>query len=206
MVTVTPAPSSLVLSGIAVSPATIGSGQTATLTLTLSGPAPAQGVAVSVASGDPSALPALAQYTVPAGQSSASFLIEAGTVTAPLTVAVGASLAGTGQVAMATVLPPAPSLVLTSLDISPVISLSGTTVVLTLTLSGPAPAGGASVSVTSGNLATFPALPVYVIPEGQSSATFGVQVGQVPLLSVVPVTAGYGGASLTAQVFVIQPL
>jgi hypothetical protein len=35
---------------------------------------------------------------------------------------------------------------------------------------------------------------------------FPVQTGSVPVLSVVPVTARFGGASVTVHIFVIQPL
>jgi hypothetical protein len=206
MVTVTPAPSSLTLSSVGVSPATITSGQTATLTLTLSGPAPSGGVTVSVSTGNPSAFPALLQYVIPEGQSSASFAVVTGAVTAAVTVPVGGAFAGTSQVAMASILPPAPSPVLSALDISPAIAFSGATTTLTLTLNTPAPTGGAGVSVSTGNLTAFPALPLYVIPAGQTSATFGIQTGTVPFVTVVPVTAGYGGASLTTQMVLIPPM
>ena len=96
-------------------------------------------------------------------------------------------------------------MILGSVTIDPVTVASGDTASLTLTLSGPAPPEGAAVSIASGNLSAFPLRPVYLIPAGQSSASFGVHAGTVTAVTTVPVSAGYGGSGQTTTVTVVPP-
>ena len=67
----------------------------------------------------------------------------------------------------------------------------------TVTLSGPAPAGGASVVVTSDNSGVQ--LPSVVqIPFGSAAGSFGLNTFLVPSEQVTTVTASYNGGSATA--------
>src|SRR5208283_1179462 len=107
-VTVTPSTPTVTLSSIGISPATLASGGTATVTLTLSGPAGSSGAAVSMGSDNATAFPVPASYTIPASQTSASFSVQAGTVSASTTIAVGAGYGGASQVARVAVTPVSP--------------------------------------------------------------------------------------------------
>jgi hypothetical protein len=71
-----------------------------------------------------------------------------------------------------------------------------------LTLTGPAPPEGASVSLSGMDVAAFPAPSSYVIPAGQSSASFDVRAGTVSASTPVTLTAGYGGTTQEATVTV----
>lgn len=62
-----------------------------------------------------------------------------------------------------------------------------------MTLSGPAPAGGAAVAVTSGAEAQAPAL--VTVPAGSVTATFSVPTLPVSSQRAVTIVASYGGGS-----------
>ena len=200
-VTITPAP--VTLAYVSVSPSTVASGATATLTFTLTGPARDGGASIAVTASNASAFPVLASYIVPAGLRSASFSVQAGAVTAPVTVAIAAVYNGASMNVSVSVNPPGAGITLSSFTISPANLVSGATATLTFTLSGPAPDGGASVSVGSGNPTAFPAQSAYPIPAGQTSATFSVQAGTVSTATTVAISAGYGGTNASASVTIV---
>ena len=95
------------------------------------------------------------------------------------------------------------------LALSPTNVVGGSPVQATVTLSGPAPAGGAAVAVTSSNrsVATVPA--TVTVPEGETGATFTVSTSQVAVTTSVRLTASYGGfstpATLTVKPAVVLP-
>src|SRR5205807_10462942 len=69
----------------------------------------------------------------------------------------------------------------------------------TVTLSGPAPTGGAVVSLSSSN-PSVAAVPASVtVPAGASSASFTVTTSAVVASTAVTISASYGGASRTAK-------
>ena len=139
------------LSSIGISPATVASGGTATVTLTLSGPAGSGGASVNFSGSNNTAFPVPSSYLVPSGQSSVSFTVQAGVVTASTAVTLGASYGGAGQYASVTVTPVGPKVTLASIGISPATVASSGTATMMLTLSGPAGSSGAAVSVGSNN-------------------------------------------------------
>jgi len=95
------------------------------------------------------------------------------------------------------------SLGLASLTLNPASVIAGSPSQGIVTLSGPAPAGGAVVALSSSapNRATVPA--TITIPAGSTSANFAVQTipGQV---GAVTITAAFGGVSLTAQLTLVR--
>jgi hypothetical protein len=100
------------------------------------------------------------------------------TVTIPLAVNEGVSLA--------------------SLSINPASVPGGTSATGTVALSGPAPSGGVSVSLSSNNASTT--VPTSVtVAGGSSAATFIVSTSKVASSTSVTVTASYNGVSKTAS-------
>src|SRR5437660_5717952 len=73
----------------------------------------------------------------------------------------------------------------------------------TVTLSGPAPAGGAQVTLSSSNIAAanVPSNGV-TVPAGATSATFTVTTSAVAASTPVTISASYGGVSKTASLTV----
>lgn len=94
----------------------------------------------------------------------------------------------------------APSI--SSLSINPSTVTSGTAASVQATLSGPAPAGGAAVTLTSNNGAFPMGSCALTIPPGESTGSCDVTAGQVSSSTAVTVTASYRGSSRTAQVTV----
>jgi len=86
---------------------------------------------------------------------------------------------------------------LSSVAVSPASVAGGTPTTGTVTLSGPAPTGGVSVSLASNNAAvTVPAS--VLVAAGNSSATFTVTTGSVASTVSATLTASYSGVSQTA--------
>ena len=98
---------------------------------------------------------------------------------------------------------------LVNLTFSPNPVNSGQPTTGTLTLSGPAPAGGARVTLTSNNPSLIGALPTVTIPEKQTSATFPITKTTLPptLGSLtVQVTGTYQGSSEVGAFTINTPL
>ncbi len=201
-VTVNPATASITLSGFTITPATVTSGGTASLTLTLSAPAPTGGAIISLTSSNGSAFPVVSTYTIPVGQTTATVGDAAGTVTSATAVTITASYNGSTQQATVTVNPAAASTTLSGFTIAPTTIISGGTATLTLTLSAPAPTGGAIINLTSSNGSAFPVVSTYMIQAGQTAGTFGDAAGTVTSATAVTITASYNGSSKQATVTV----
>jgi hypothetical protein len=92
---------------------------------------------------------------------------------------------------------------LSSLAVNPPTVIAGTPSQGTITLSGPAPAGGLVVSLTSSatNLATVP--PTVTIPAGSTTTSFPIQT--IPAQTgAVTITANLAGVNMTAQLNLVR--
>jgi hypothetical protein len=191
---------SVALSDVSVSPAAVTGGNSATVTVDLTGPAPSGGATVTLTSSNATAFPAPASILVPAGLSTASASVKTAAATASTSVTVKATYNSVSKTATVTVAPVVlPSL--TSSAVTPSSVVGGASAVLTLMLSGPAPSGGASVSLSS----TSPAFPVpasVVIPAKATGVQLSVKTVSVTATTLVTVTATYNGATLKAPVTV----
>ena len=140
--------------------------------------------------------------TVPAGSNSASFTINTSAVAASILVAISASYGGVSTSAPLTVAP-APLPTVSSLTLNPTNVVGGLqSSTGTVTLSGPAPAGGAQVILSGGNGAA--SVPSSVtVPAGSSSATFTVNTSPVLLSTSATVSASYNSTTQTASLVVL---
>jgi hypothetical protein len=74
----------------------------------------------------------------------------------------------------------------------------------TVSLGGPAPAGGATVALTSSNVnAVVPA--TVLVPAGARTATFAIKTQQVAASTPVTIAATYHGVRLTARFTIVRP-
>ena len=168
-------------------------------TVTLGDPAPVTGAPIVLQADDP-AVQVPKAFTIPFGQSSQTFALTTAVVTAVHTVTISATYAGLRQTALLTVNPPGPP-TLASLSISPDhVAASVGSVQGTVTLNGPAGAGGVRVALTANpaNSVGFP--PLLIVPQGQSSATFPITT--TSFSRSVTITATAGGVSKTATLTV----
>jgi hypothetical protein len=193
--------STISLNSVGISPSTVSSGGSATITVTLSGAAPSpNGALVSASSSNPSLLSPPPTVTVQPGQTSASTTIGVGTVSTSTTVTLTASYAGSTSNATVTITPPASSLAISSVSITPSNLSSGAFATLSVTLNGIAPAGGAVVAIQTSDSTALPAPTTITVPPGQSTNGVSVQAGAVSNPKNVTVTATYGGATQSASV------
>jgi hypothetical protein len=161
--------------------------------VTLTGPASAGGAVVSLSSSDPLVAQVPANITVLENATTASFTVTTSSVAVDTVVTITATYASTVRTALLTVTV-IPTVEL-SLSLNPATVTGGNPSTGTVTLGTPAPAGGATVTLTSGapTLAQVPAN--VIVPSGELSATFSVSTSPVGTLTQITITADYDGAN-----------
>jgi hypothetical protein len=196
-------PASVSLSSLSLNPTSVMGGNSSTGTLTLSGPAPAGGAQVTLSSSDTAAARVPASVTVAAGATSATFTVNTSAVAASTTVTISAAYSGVIKSASLTVTPapPAPP-TLSSLTLSPSSVTGGNSSTGTITLSGPAPTGGAQVTLSSNNTAAARVPASVTVAAGATSASFTVSTSAVSTSTAVIVSATYSGATRSASLTV----
>ena len=199
-----PPPSSSTLSSIALNPTSVNGGNPATGEVTLNGAAPSGGAVISLSSSNTSVATVPTSVTVPAGNSVAAFQVTTVAVANSTTLNISASQSGVSQhqTASLTVTPSATGPSLTSLSLNPSTVTGGASLVGNVTLSAPAPQGGAIVSLTSSEvaLATVPA--TVTIPVGATSASFTASTSATSSSTVVNISASYSGVTRTSPLTV----
>lgn len=190
------------LSAVSLSPASITGGAVSTANnILLSGPAPSGGAAIALSSSNPSVASVPASILVPAGSSTVNFTISTSSVTGSTPVVISATYAGATRTATLSVNAAAS---LRSLTLSPSsVAGGGTTTMNTISLTGPAPAGGTVVRLSSSrSVAAVPAS--VVIPAGATSVKFAVKTAPVSWQVTVRVTATLGTVVKTAYLTVTR--
>ncbi len=172
------------LSSLTLSPSSVTGGNSSTGTVTLSGPAPTGGAQVVLSSSNMAAsMPS--SVTVLAGAASATFTISTSAVAVSTSVTISASYGGVTRTASLTVTSP----ILSSLTLNPSTVTGGNSSTGTVTLSGPAPAGGAQVMLSSSNTGVARVPSSTVVPAGATSATFTVNTSLVLVSTSVTISA-----------------
>jgi len=92
---------------------------------------------------------------------------------------------------------------ISGISVSPVTVMSGQTATVTLTVNAPAPDGGGTADIYTGNAAVFPVPSSFVIPAGQTSGSFNVTAGTVMATTPVTVSADYGNSGMGTSVWVV---
>lgn len=191
------------VNGLGINPVDLVGGASSTGTVTLSAAAPSGGAVVTLSkafsNGGSGTVPATipASVTVPAGQTSASFPIGTSSVTATTNVRISAAFNGSTFAADMTLFP------LLSQVLFNGNTPGGTPAAGTVSLGGPAPAGGLVVALSSGNtsLVTVPAS--VTVPAGQSSVNFTANTQPVTQTTGVTVSASAGGTTVSTTLFLV---
>jgi hypothetical protein len=197
--------------GVGLSQSSVVAGESVQVTVTLNQPAPASGALVNLAGVVNSSAVTFQMpqnVMVAEGDTSASFTVSTGATTLtnftrPAILDIQAAFGDTTQTALLAVAPP---LSLTSLSVAPGNVTGATNVTGTVILSGPAPAGGALVMLSSNNAAA--SVPASVlVSAGATSASFNVQTNTVTTFVTVTLTATYGTipSTQTARLTVAPP-
>jgi hypothetical protein len=182
-------------------------------TVTLLRAAPAGGVKVTLVSNDTSLVRPPANVTVPEGESSVSFPIVTSTVAAAALVTIDTGTANDhyrAPLVRLTLLPagsPAPAPALSSVTVATPSVLGGGSTTGTVTLTGPAPPGGAVVWTNASMEGGVLANGGVTVPAGQTSANFPINAGQTWAPQWVMVQASYGSdlGGMHAAVLRIDP-
>jgi hypothetical protein len=191
-----PDPPTISLSSLSLNPASVTGGNSSTGTVTLSGPAPAGGVQISLSSSNTGAASVPPSVTIAAGATSATFTVSTTAVASQTAITISATYGGATKSALLIVKPaPPPPVTLASLTLNPSSVVGGLeSSTGTVTLTGPAPAGGAQVSLSSSNgAASVP--PSVLVPAGATSATFRVSTSVVLVSTSAVISASYNGST-----------
>ncbi|PYK93401.1 MAG: hypothetical protein DME40_03655 [Verrucomicrobia bacterium] len=190
----TPASTALIVSpalaSMTLNPATLTGGANSTGTVTLSAAAPAGGAVVALTSNNLNAATVPASVTVAAGATTARFTVATKTVTVGTVAIITPTYNGISKPVGLVVNP-----LLGSLTLNPSVLIGGAGSTGTVTLTSAAPAGGAVVTLTSGNTnaATVPA--AVTVAAGTTTASFAVITKAVTAVTQANITATSVGAS-----------
>jgi len=192
----------LMVSSLQLNPSSVLGGTTSQATVVLNGPAPSGGAVVSLLSSAPTVASVPGTVTVPSGSANVSFTVTTSSVLSSTAVTITASYNGSIQMATLSVNPFAVS----SLQLNPSSVLGGTTSQGTVALNGPAPSGGAVVSLLS-SAPTVASVPGTVtVPSGSANVSFTVTTSSVLSSTAVTITASYNGSTQMATLTVrVQP-
>ncbi len=185
---------------LAVSPSAVTGGSNSTGTVTLSSPAPAGGTIVGLTS-DKGFASTPGTVTVAAGATTATFAVT----TVPVVTSSLATLTASAGGASATAALTVNRAIVLSMSLNPILVQGGQNSTATVTLTGPAPAGGINVALTSNRV--FAMVPGSVlIAAGTSSATFVVTTTSVATTSAASLSATANGATANATLTVTASL
>ena len=204
--TVTPAPPPPpTLSSLTLTPASVvGGAQNSMGKVTLSAPAPTNGAVISLSTSNSGAAKVPSTVTVAAGATSATFVVSTSAVASATAITISAVYSGATRSASLTVTPPPPPPVtLSSLTLNPSSVIGGLqSSTATVTLSGPAPAGGVQVKLSSSNGSAKVPSSLFV-PAGATRATFTVNTSIVLISTSATISASYNGTTRAATLGVL---
>ncbi|MEZ0327817.1 MAG: SBBP repeat-containing protein [Fimbriimonas sp.] len=176
------------LTGFTLSPSTIDGGDTATGVVTISAPAPAGGVVVNLKSSNTTVATVPSTVIVPAGASTVQFDITGQTIAVDRTVTISAIRGTTRFDRTLTVRG-----VTFTLSVDPPSVVGGKdNATGTITLSNPAPAGGATIKLKSSQPGVAAVPFTVTVEEGSSTATFPITTTGVSSTREVTITATLG--------------
>ena len=187
------------LLGISLNPTTIAGGTSSTGTAVLTSAAGTGGVTVKLASSTKSAsVPA--SVSIAAGKSSAMFTVKTVSVAAQTQAVISGSVGSVTESATLTIAPPS----LDTITLKPTAVVGPAASTGTVTLTGPAPAGGLTVSLSSNvSAATVPA--TVTVPAGAAHAGFTVKTSTVGTPTTAQISAAVNGTGINASLTVNPP-
>jgi photosystem II stability/assembly factor-like uncharacterized protein len=190
------------LSSVNLSPPSVTGGTTATGRVNLSAAAPAGGAVVELSSSNPAVATIPATVTVPAGDTGAYFTVSTSAVAASTAVTISGAYGGVTRSAVLTVVP---TLTLSSVSLDPTSVTGGTTSTGMVTLNAAAPAGGATVTLSSSNTAVASVPASVTVAAGGMRQLFRVSTSAVAASTSVTISGAYGGITRSAVLTVTPP-
>jgi len=170
----------------------LASNGSTTCTVTLTKAAPSGGAAVALTGGIAKIFSIPTSVTVPANATTATFTATTGSVTADQSATITATLNGSSQIVTISLSGPA---LVSALQCVAASLASNASTTCTVTLTKPAPAGGAVVSLSGGITNVFATPASVTVPANAATANFLVGTGSIPFSQNATITAGLNGSS-----------
>lgn len=190
------------LNGFTCTPNSLAPPASATCNVAITPAAPSGGATIAL-SASPAVIGMPSSVTIAASSMSATFSATANAVSAATPVTLSATYGGATETFGLTI---QPAVVLSNLAVSPSNLTPGQSGLGTVTLSAPAPAGGALVSLSSSNSGVVSVAASVTVSQGSTSATFAVMASSgTTNPSSVTLMASYSGVSKTVAVTVTPP-
>jgi hypothetical protein len=167
----------------------------------LTAPAPAGGAVINLITDTPSLLRIPTSVSLPAGATSADFPVNVAAVWLPINIHIFASynLVPSWTVSL---FPDAAHVTPSRLTFSPEAVTGGDPTTATVTLTGPAPSGGATITLSSANPQRVQVPTSVTVPAGATSASFSVTTSATAFQWPITVAAVRGTADLFSQLLV----
>ncbi|HEV7764487.1 MAG TPA: DUF6531 domain-containing protein, partial [Thermoanaerobaculia bacterium] len=172
------------ITSLTLNPTTVVGGQTAEGTVVLGGPAPASDALIYIdVEGNGASVPPT--ITIDEGLTTGSFDVTTTAVASPSDVTISASYGDTVSAELTVT-----TASLASVELDPASIMGGRTTVGRVTLNGPAPTGGATVTLSSSaSQATVPAS--VTLAAGQTTKTFNITTSVVSSTTTATISASY---------------
>lgn len=194
--------SALRLAGLTLVPTFVVAGDSAVLTVGLNGVARAGGFIVGLRS--TSGAQVATQLSIPEGKASAQTSVATTALANASVATITAQAGGIAQTASLEI-DPANTVQLATLSTSIATVVGGRTLTGTVSLSGNAPAGGATVALASAQASVR--LPASVtVPFGRNSQDFTITTAAVTSSQTATLTATLGRTSATAKLAIVPPV
>jgi hypothetical protein len=190
----------LTLSTLTISPVSVLGSTTATGTVSLNGPAPPGGVAVALLSSNSQVATVPSSVLVGAGATTATFTVNTIPVPTNTSVLISASFNSVGR-AQLTVQAPT----FTSLTVNPDILLGGNPSTGTVTINGPAPTAGTTISLISSDPAVVIIPGSVTIPAGATTANFPIKTLPVTDFVFAAIRGFHAGVDIEAPMILEPP-
>jgi hypothetical protein len=190
------------LASLTLSPTSVVGGSNSIGTVTLSGPAGGGGATVFLSSSNPGVASVPVNVQIAAGGTTQTFAVTTRSVTTRQTATIGANLSGFTRSAVLTINPTGPPPSLSTLTLAPTTIVGGNDATGRVTIAGPAPPGGALVTLSSSNTNVAAVPGTVTVPEGATSATFFIGTNPVTTRATVTIGATVGSVTRTAMLTV----
>jgi hypothetical protein len=189
-----------ILSGISVNPNAVVGPTSATGTVTLASPAGGGGAIVNLTSSNVLLAGVPASVTVPQGSTTASFTVTTLSVLTTSLATLSASYSGATVTTALTINPrPHP---LASITLNPTTIQSGQKATGTVTLGGPAGAGGVVINLASSNTSAVSVPSTVTVAQGTTTASFTATASSVKTTTTVAILAYHAGIQVSANLTV----
>jgi hypothetical protein len=179
------------LSAVTLSPTSVLGSSSSTGTVTLGSAAPVGGAVVALSSSNTGVAQVPSSVTVAAGATTATFSVTTTPVSSSTSVTITGKY-GVNKTANMTVTPPTLTGQGSGLTVSPNTVVGGTSSTGTVKLTGPAPAGGSVVTLSSSNTSVAQVPASVTVPAGTTTATFPITTSSLTSNSTISITAVYG--------------